>query len=302
MLAAEANAAGLKAVFGAQDAVAKARYAKARSALSDVAADLGKHVTTDYNRDDQETEVTGLARYSTQSLHLQANVVEGVNPAENKATLVHEALHLADSSVVDLGYYKTPAFEAMSEEDKINNAAHYEELPRRSLGISDFPDHTFLPSVLVGGAVMTRLDVVRKVARDRLQYAWEAAAAAHRWLRRIHEAGLANDTLPFTTNKPLILELSQLTDMTIHHQADEHARVTLLDITIIESIARAMWILTLGVDTQKKVPDDSMSDQEAADEMIAVASANYGLLRDEEREKLLVDWLAAHVHTFPAAQ
>ena len=138
MLKAEGDAAGLKAVFGAQDAVAKARYASGRSALAAAAGDLDKHVTTDYNLDDPETFLGGWAQHSTQLMHLLVGVVQGVDPKESQATLVHEASHLGHGSVDDLGYYGTAAFEAMSEADKVNNAAHYEELPRRVLGVSYF--------------------------------------------------------------------------------------------------------------------------------------------------------------------
>jgi hypothetical protein len=69
-------------------------------------------------------------------MHLLAHVVKGTDPKEAKATLIHESAHLSDKSVDDHGYYATPGFEAMSEEDKVNNAGHYEELPRRLMSPS----------------------------------------------------------------------------------------------------------------------------------------------------------------------
>ncbi|MGH3548825.1 MAG: hypothetical protein ACRDQU_12090 [Pseudonocardiaceae bacterium] len=299
MQRAEGDAAGLKAVFGAKDVVAKARYASGRSALAAVAADLDKHVTTDYNLDDPETFLGGWARHDTQVMHLVVDVVKGTDPAESQSTLVHEAAHLGDGAVDDLGYYATPGFEAMSEADKVNNAAHYEELPRRLLSSSSFPG-TFTPGILKGGGAVTRVDTVRKIASDHLQHAWDAASDAHSWLRGVRKAWLTKkDTAPFTARKPLILQLSKLCDMTVHHQAAAHARITSLDITIFESIARAMGLIGDLVGSEP-LPGGPLSDKGAADVMVAEATKKYGqLLHDAARDKTLVDWLAAHFRTLP---
>jgi hypothetical protein len=301
MLKAEGDTAGLKAVFGAQDAVAKARYASGRSALATTAADLDKHVTTDYNLDDPETFLGGWAQHSTQLMHLLASVVKGVDPAGSQTTLVHEASHLGHGSVDDLGYYGTAAFEAMSETDKVNNAAHYEELPRRLLGISAFPGHMFTPGTLKGGGAVTRVDIVRKIASDHLQHAWDAASDAHMWLRGVRKEWLTKkDTTPFTADKPLILELSRLCDMTVHRQAAAHARVIALDITIIESIVRGMSLVGDLVGSEP-LPGGPFSDKGAADVMVAEATKKYGqLLKDPARDKALVDWLAAHFRKLPS--
>jgi hypothetical protein len=302
MLKVESDAAGLKAVFGTQDAVAKARYAAARSSLAAVSADLDKHVTTDYNLDDPETFLGGWAQHSTQFMHLLADIVKGTNPSETKTTLVHEASHLGHGSVQDLGYYGTPAFEAMSEADKVNNAAHYEELPRRLLGTSSFPGHTFTPGTLKGGGAVTRVDIVRKMASDHLQRAWDCASDAHMWLRGVRTAWLMKkDTKPFTDQKALILELSKLCDLTVHQQVGKHARVTALDISIIESITRAMSLIGDGV-VAEPLPGGPLSDKGAAEVMVAEATKKYGqLLRDPARDKTLVDWLASHFQTLPDA-
>lgn len=300
MRKAEGDAAGLTAVFGAQDAVAKARYASGRSALAAVAADLDKHVTTDYNLDDPETFLGGWAQHATQLMHLLVDVVKGTDPADSQATLVHEASHLGHSSVGDLGYYGTAAFEAMTEIDKVNNAAHYEELPRRLLGTSSFPGHTFTPGVMKGGGAVTRLDTVRKIAGDRLQHAWDAASDAHMWLRGVRKARLTKkDTTPFTADKPLILELSKVSDLTVHRQAPAHAQITSLDITIIESVARAMNLISDLVGAEP-LPVGPFSDTDAAELMVAEATRKYGqLLGDAGRDKALVDWLVAHFRTLP---
>ncbi len=300
MAKAAGDAAGLKAVFGAQDSVAKARYTSGRTALAAAASDLDKHVTTDYNLDDPETFLGGWAQHSTQMMHLLASVVQGTDPNESKSTLVHEASHLGHGSVDDLGYYGTPAFEAMSEADKVNNAAHYEELPRRLLGTSSFAGHTFTPGTKKGGGAVTRLDTVRKIASDHLQHAWDAASDAHMWLRGVRKSWLTKkDTAPFTSDKVLILELSKLSDMTVHQQAAAHARITALDVVIIESVVRAMGLIGNLV-TAEPLPGGPLSDKGAADVMVAEATKKYGqLLKDPARDKALVDWLAAHFRKLP---
>lgn len=301
MAKASGDAAGLAAVFGGQAAVAKARYASGRTALAAAAADLDKHVTTDYNLDDPETFLGGWAQHSTQMMHLLASVVKGTDPPESKATLVHEASHLGHGSVDDLGYYGTPAFEAMSEADKVNNAAHYEELPRRLLGVSAFAGHTFRPGTKKGGGAVTRLDIVRKIASDHLQHAWDAASDAHMWVRGVRTSWLTKkDTTPFTTDKALILELSRFSDMTVHQQAAAHARITSLDVVIIESIVRAMGLIGNLV-TAEPLPAGPFSDKGAADVMVAEAIKKYGqLLKNPARDKALVDWLAAHFRSLPS--
>jgi len=276
-----------------------ARYAAARGALGTVAGDLDRHVTTDHNLDDPEVFLGGWANHSAQLMHLLVGVVKNVDPAGTQTVLVHEAAHLGDASVDDLGYYGTAAFEAMSETDKVNNAAHYEELPRRVLGTSKFPGHVFKPGTTKGGGSVTRLDIVRKIAGDHLQHAWDAAVDAHRWLRGVRKAWLRGNSAPFATERPLILEVSRVCDLTIHAQAPAHARVTALDVTLVESIARGTSLVGDLV-ASRPLPGGPWTDQGAAGVMVAEAAQQYGqLLRDPARDKLLIDWFAAHFRGMP---
>jgi hypothetical protein len=295
----QGDAAGLKDVFGGQDAVAKARYGAAATRLAVVASDLDAHVTTDYNLDDQETFLGGWAMHSAQLMHLLVGVVRGDDPSDSKSTLIHESSHLSDGAVVDLGYYGTPGFEAMSEIDKVNNAAHYEELPRRVLGTSSFAGHVFKPGTVKGGGAIARVDVVRKIAGDKLQHAWDAAADAHMWLRGVRKAWLKGNSAPFATDKALILEMSKVCDLTVHTQAGAHARITALDVTIIESIARAMGLLG-DIAGSEPLPGGPLSDPGAAEVMIAEATKKYGqLLHDAVRDQALIDWFSGHFKSLP---
>ena len=296
----EGDAVGLKAVFGTKDAVAKARYASARAALAVVAGDLDKHVTTDYNLDDPEVFMGGWAQNATQMMHLIVGVVKGTDPARSKTTLVHEASHLGDSAVEDFGYYASPAFEAMTDAEKVDNAAHYEELPRRILGTSSYPGHVFVAGTVKGGGTVTRKDTVGRIAREHLRRAWDATVDAHSLLREVRKARLSkNDRAPFKANKALILEISHVCDLTVHRQRATAAQVTPLDVTLMESVARAMNLIGRGV-SGEPLPAGPLSDQAAADAMVAEATKKYGeLLHDPARDKALVDWFAAHYHVIP---
>jgi len=302
----EGDAAGLKAVFGTMDATAKTNYGKAQTALGAVVKDLDKHVTTDYNLDDPEVELGGWAQFSSQTMHLIVDVVKGADPKETKTTLIHESSHLSDSSVVDKGYYASPNFEALPDATKVTNAAHYEELPRRELGTSKFAGLTFTPGKLKGGAAPTWEDNIRRVASEALREAWDAAVDAHDFIRRVRKDGLAGSTALFSANKVLILEMSKLMDLTIHEQDPAHAQVTALDVTLTESIAHGVGITSSLAQTASVVapvgpfPNAAAKDKAATDTVIADSIAKYGkLLGDPARDKKLVDWLTAHVGTFP---
>jgi hypothetical protein len=96
------------------------------------------------------------------------------------------------------------------------------------------------------------------------------------------------------------MELSQVADLTIHTQSVAHAKVTTLDVTIIESIARAMGLLGELV-TGLALPPGPFSDKGAAEAMVAEAAKQYGhLLGDAGRDKTLIDWLAARFHNLPS--
>jgi len=302
----EGDAAGLKAVFGTKDAAAKTIYGKAQKALDAVSKDLDKHVTTDYNLDDPQTGLGGFANFAVQLMHLELDVVKGTDPKETKTTLIHESSHLADSSVDDLGYYATPNFEALPDATKVANAAHYEELPRRELGTSKFPALTFTPGKLKSGAAPKWEDNIRRAASEALRQAWDASVDAHGFIRKVRKDILAGSTTSFTTNKVLIFEMSKLMDLTIHTQDPANAQVTDLDVALTESIAHGVSIIGDIVETIPVVappgpfPSAAAKDKATTEAVIAASIAKYGkLLNDPARDKKLVDWLTAHIGTFP---
>jgi hypothetical protein len=155
----EGDTAGLKQVFGAKWSTAKGNYAVARKVLQDLAASASKldaKVTTDYNLDDPEVSLGGWAKFSKQRMHLLLDVAQVKDVKETKATVIHEASHLASSSVDDHVYYARGGFFELDEGTKVANAAHYEELPRRLFATSKFDKKTFTPGVTSSGAPVTR--------------------------------------------------------------------------------------------------------------------------------------------------
>ena len=293
----EGDSAGLTAVFGAKATLAKTRYAAAKAALVDAAAHMDRMVSTDYNLDDPEMGLGGWAVPG--HMHLLVDIVKVVDPAETKSTLIHEAAHQADGSVVDLGYYASPGFEGMTEDEKINNAAHFEELPRRILGKSRFPTHTFTPGAKVGGGALTADDIIHRVASEKMRKAWDAAADAFMFLRGVRKAMLRGDKTPFTDHDAMINQISQVADLTIHQQKIASARVTSLDVTLIESIARATSLIG-GLTDAETVPSGPYTHQGAADVMIDAAAARYGrLLGDPVKDRAVINWFFTHYKGIP---
>lgn len=294
-----ADNAGLQAVFGAKRDEAKENYRKARIALSGLSSHMGSRITTDYNLDDPEVGLGGWAQFSTRHVHLLSDIVEVVDPNDTKTTLIHESSHLADSSVDDLGYYGSHGFESMSEADKLHNAAHYEELPRRLMGTSQYPALVFTPGVLAGGGHVTRTDRILRRASEHLRKAWDAAVDVHSLLRGVRAAALGNDWAPFNTHRALIVNVSRLMDLTVHLQDPAQERVTALDVTITESIARAMDLIPNELNNVA-VPGRPTTELNAKRKVIARAVVAYGhLLGNARRDKALITWLKAHYHQVP---
>jgi hypothetical protein len=302
----EGDDVGLKAVFGAEAPVARANYARARAALAEVSRDMATKVSTDYNLDDPEVSLGGWASHGARHMHLLVEIVKVIDAKESKITLIHEAAHLADPSVDDHGYYGTPNFEALGEDVKVGNAGHYEELPRRKLGTSSYSGLTFTPGVLKGGGAVTWEDTIRRESSEYLRKAWDAAVDTHTWLRGVRRAFLRRDRRPFEDQRALILEVSQLMDLSVHRQVPAKARVTPLDVTLTESIARG--VMLVGTVAEREPVEHPYGpwldprDEDVAARHILIDSAvsRYGrLLGDPVRDRALLDWLVAHYRSLP---
>lgn len=293
--------AGLRAVFGPTEwTTAQTNYGLIHNRLTAVSADINNRITTDYNLDAQETFLGGWASFGAQHIHLLSEVVSDPLTAESKATLLHEAAHLASSSIDDHVYYGTTGFEAKDHAIKIVNAAHYEELPRRVWGISRYPGQTFRPGVSSSGAPLTTEEQIRSGGAEYYRRAWDAAADFDDLIKQARRDQLNGTALDVDTENRL-LEVSQLMDLTLHEQFRSPLEITRLDVTTSESIVRAMGIAGdyIGslTDIMPMGPFQSSANEIDAGVYLIVNAAMEaygGLLGDVTRDRQLMDWLYNH--------
>ncbi len=288
-----ADDANLKLVFGTKESVAKTVYNKAVTALNTAITNIDTRITTDYNLDDPEVGLGGWASYATQHIHLEPATAKVTNPNEAKITILHEACHLADTSVDDKGYYGSSGFEAMSEDDKVTNAAHFEEIPKRILGTSTYGNtYKFTPGQSAAGTPLTFKDKVRRQSDEYLRKAWDKAVDVHMFLRSIRKEILAGNKTTFNAKKAPIKEISELMHLTIHQQTPELTTINTLDIVLAEGVARGMMILQELAETQT-VPTPPAESQDfyakkIVEDSIKAYNALTGNLTDDKK---LIKWL-----------
>nr|WP_319493669.1 hypothetical protein [uncultured Desulfobacter sp.] len=299
--------AGLRAVFGPTEwATAQVNYGLIHDRLTAISADINNRITTDYNLDAQEIFLGGWANFNSQHIHLLSRVVSDPLTGESKATLLHEAAHLAAASIDDHAYYGTIGFEAKEHPIKIANAAHYEELPRRIWKVSRYPGETFRPGVTSSGAPLTTDDQIRAGGTQYYRRAWDAAADFDDLIKQARRDQLDGTALGSSTVNRL-LEVSPLMDLLLHEQPTSPPEITRLDVTTSESIVRAMRMARDHIGTvaysMPMGPFPSPADEIAAGVHMIVdaAMANYGgLLGNATRDRQLMDWLYNHYrNVFP---
>lgn len=298
---ASADEAGLRAVFGdAQWSTASGRYLLIQAKLISVSHSIATHVSTDYNLDAQETFLGGWASHAGGEMHLLSTVVADPLTAGSKATLLHEAAHLAHSSIDDHVYYGTPGYEAEEEAKKVNNAAHYEELPRRAWGASSYAGQTFTPGVSSTGAPLTLEQRIQVQATLYFRKVWDAAADVDDLLKTARRDQLVGTVIDAPTVARM-LEVSPLMDLTLHTQAASPPSVTSLDVTTSESIARGASLAgdrvteaPLALTAMLWIPEAILIPV-AVSHVIDFAIAAYGgFLGDPARDRDLLDWLHNH--------
>lgn len=228
-------------VFGGKKAEAKEVYGKAKVVLGNVKADLNQFLNTDYNKDDDEMSIGGYANFKSQTIHLKETVVKATDANKSKTTVIHESTHLADAKVLDKGYYGTPSFEAMSEDQKWTNAAHYEEIPKRKLGVSDYGnEYVFTPGMLEAGVPPTYAEKGRRFANEVLRKAWAKANNKTLRLRARRVEILAGKRNTFENKLANYKATSRLFNLTIHEQPAGQETVTQLDLVLSEGISHGI--------------------------------------------------------------
>ena len=239
-----ADDTNLASVFGSKKDVAKANYPKAKTAIQNAAANIDTAITTDYNLDDPEIGLGGWATFSNQHVHFMQKVVKVTDEKLAKVTIIHEASHLSDPSVKDKGYYGSKGFEGRPDDEKVTNAAHYEEVPRRKLGKSIYQraDGTFIdfkPGMSSAGTAETFEDKVRRKVDEFFRMAWDKAVDVQEFIRDIRKEGLAGSTTTFNAKRVRILELSRLMHLTVHEQPAATASINQVDLILSEGVAHA---------------------------------------------------------------
>lgn len=302
---AAADGTNLTRVFGTKAAVAKGNYGKAKAALIKLKANTDTKVHTDYNRDDEQVGLGGWASFSRQMVHLEPDVAAAKDPVEAALTVLHESAHLAAGSIMDDGGYYPPSasnsagWETMTDDEKVNNAAHYEEIPRRQLGIGVFKvDQEFKPGVSAstGGAVTFETEV-RLAATQYLRKAWDAAVDTHLGLRRVRVDVEKGSDARFKANEALIVEISKVCKLTIHEQTPKPKTVNLNDVVLCEGVARATAIIGSNAPKQAvpAAPAVGKTKQDYVNEVVAGATKDYGALTGNAGDdKKLLDWMVAH--------
>jgi hypothetical protein len=284
----------LDPVFGAKAGDALTIYGKAKAALKLAVGNLDTMVETDYNLDDPEVGLGGWATPSPQHMHLLASVAQVKSLKESIATLIHEASHMADSSVDDQGYYGTTGFEALPEDVKVANAAHYEEVPRRYMGVSSYMGKTFKPGVSASGAPVTFEEEVQRDVQEYFRKAWDKAVDVHGFLRGIRKDVLAGTAATFTTHQARVLEVSKLEHLTVHKQTAGSEQVSAVDIVVGEGVARAMTDLQTIAAAQKVPNPHPQPKSFYVDKIITDTLAAYGQLTGNAADdRKLTDWLVA---------
>jgi hypothetical protein len=300
-----ADDVNLKRVFGTKAAQAKSNYTKAKAALAKLKNNIDTNVHTDYNRDDEQVSLGGWALFATQMVHLEPDVAAGKDPMEAALTIVHECSHLASPSVLDDGGYYPPSaaksagWESMTDDEKVNNAAHYEEIPRRQLSISVFKsDQEFKPGVsAASGGAVTFETKVRLAARQYLRKAWDAGVDTHLGIRKIRVAIEKGSDADFKANKALIIEISKIAKLTIHEQTPTPHTIGTMDVVLCEGMARGIALIGALAPKQPvpAAPSGGKTRQNYVDEVIAGAAKDYGALTGNAGDdKKLLKWMAAH--------
>jgi hypothetical protein len=303
---AAADATNLTRVFGTKANTAKANYVLAKGELATLKLNIDTKVHTDYNRDDAQVGLGGWAQFHTKMVHLEPKTAAAADPDEAALTILHEGMHLAKASIQDNGGYYPPAadesagWETMSEIEKLNNAAHYEEIPRRQLGIGVYKtDEVFTPGVSAStGAAMTFEEKVRLRARQYMRMAWDAAVDAHIGLRKVRVDIENGSNKSFKKKKKLILKISKLCKLTIHEQTPP-TTVNLNDVVLLEGVARATSQIEELLQ-QQPVPaapakNKKKKEKEYAKQVVAGATKDFGALTGNAADdKKLLDWMVAH--------
>lgn len=290
---------GLKRVFGSKSDEAKSNYESIQNKLKDLTAKIGSEsITTDYNGDSEESHVGGWA--SNQHLHLSQMAVSDPLLPRSKRTFIHEAAHLANEKIGDIGgYMGSTEFVLAEETTKLNNAAHYEVLPCVQWEKScPYKNKVFKPASVNPPSADEQ---VKAAAEKYCDHALDAALDFFVLMKEVYTKQSVYNKDELTQkmmNRPM-LTVSRLMELTLHKQKYPPT-ITLLDVATVESVARIVGFAIKKVVAPETAPDPSAPGFEKSLEKAAKKAAEKalvdvgGILGDPARDIKLLTWLHDH--------
>lgn len=201
ILAGASHDADITQIFGAPNlAAAKTKYANARTRMNHLHS-VNK-IVTDRSGYNAEVSLGGLSNSSQIALH--PSIIDNPTEKESIITLIHESMHAGNSGLRDFGYIGSPSFTALAATVKLNNAAHFEIVPRRILGAAHaFSGQTFIPAgTTVGGvaaAALTPRETAIHDASETYRAAWAVGLNLHKLFVRVFKAPSEWNALDLST-------------------------------------------------------------------------------------------------------
>jgi hypothetical protein len=214
-------------------------YASIAARLKVLAATAGSF-RTDYIGADLEMRIGGSSAAGSGEITLTLTTLAGESPEELAVTLIHETSHEIDKSIIDRGYYGSARFTTLTEKQKVSNAAHYEELPRRLLGLSQYNGQSFKPKSMIkkGDQPEDQLSKVVRLASEGLRSLWEFTTSMHDYLRNSAAGGPQSKT---AMQSQVVERIKQAYLLPGGETGGKAATViTALDFTLIEGVARTL--------------------------------------------------------------
>ncbi len=246
-------------IFGTTNiSTAKAKYKNAQLRMSTLHST--NHIVTDRSGYNAEVSLGGLTDVNQISVEL--SVIDNPDVGGFIVTFIHESMHAGNADVTDLGYINQPSFTALPEVTKLTNAAHFEVVPNRILGVAPtFAGQTFIPAgATVGGVTAPALTSRQQAVRDAsetFRAAWTAGLNLHPFFVRVFRTPTEWDTLDLAANfgasagahfSNTLPFWSNLLGLTIHSRSGSinpagsaaQKPVTEVDIALSEGVTRKM--------------------------------------------------------------
>ncbi|MEZ4468048.1 MAG: DUF4157 domain-containing protein [bacterium] len=274
--------ADLEQVFGRGHVnTARARYTAAKRRMNTLHRQ--NKIVTDRSGYNAEVSLGGLT--GPNQISLAPGVIDNPGDHENIVTMLHESMHAGNGSVDDFGYIGTPSFTQLEASVKLNNAAHYEVVPRRIFSLpGDYAGQAFVPAGTTSGGVtapaLTPREQAIRTCQETFRQAWTVGLNLHSLFQRVYanprqwntvnlrlEFGARaarhfSDALPFWSKveKMTIHERSAI-DPTTGNAAT--APITQIDMALSEGVVRKL----------AQCMDQAPTDDAGAGALIAQATA-----------------------------